>query len=141
MKIVKKALVPFITITMLFATQASADIAVITHTSNTNDLNKTQISRIFLGKAKTFPNSEKSIPMSIKGGSDVHKEFAKKVLGKSSSQLKAYWAKLVFTGKGTPPKQINSDAEMIKLVAANPNLIGFVNAASVDDSVKVAATF
>ncbi len=79
--------------------------------------------------------------MSIKGGSDVHKEFAKKVLGKSSSQLKAYWAKLVFTGKGTPPKQINSDAEMIKLVAANPNLIGFVNAASVDDSVKVAATF
>jgi len=63
------------------------------------------------------------------------------VLKKSASQLKAYWSKLLFTGKGTPPKEIGSDAEMVSLVASNPNMIGFVDAAAVNDSVKVVTRF
>jgi ABC-type phosphate transport system substrate-binding protein len=68
-------------------------------------------------------------------------DFEKKVLNKSASQIKAYWSKLVFTGKGTPPKEVSSDAEVINLIKSNPNLIGYVDESSVTGDVKVIATF
>jgi hypothetical protein len=47
---------------------------------------------------------------------------------------------MVFTGKGTPPRQISSAEEMVKLITANPNLIGFVPAGSAG-AAKVAGKF
>ena len=63
------------------------------------------------------------------------------MLNKSGSQLKSYWSKLVFTGKGTPPKVVANDAEVISLISANPNLIGYIDAAAVTGTVKVIAKF
>jgi len=57
------------------------------------------------------------------------------------SKLKGHWSKLIFTGKGTPPKEVSTDAEVIELVAANPNIIGYINASSVTDKVKIAGKF
>jgi hypothetical protein len=62
-------------------------------------------------------------------------------VGKSSSQLNAYWSKLVFTGKGTPPEKLTTDQAVIDFVAANGNAIGYVDSAKVTDKVKVIATF
>jgi len=118
-----------------------AEIAIITHPSNPETLDVKDISRIFTGKAKAFPNGNQAIPLNQAEGSPVTEEFNKKVLNKSASQIKAYWSKLVFTGKGTPPKEIDNAAEIISLVAANPNFIGYVDASLVDGSVKVVATF
>ena len=56
-------------------------------------------------------------------------------------QLKAYWAKLVFTGQGTPPKEVDNDAAVLKLVAENPNIIGYIDAAAVNSSVRVVGIF
>ena len=46
----------------------------------------------------------------------------------------------MFSGAGVAPKTIDTEEEMIELVAANPNLIGFVDSESVDESVKVIMT-
>jgi hypothetical protein len=67
--------------------------------------------------------------------------FNEKILNKTSSQMKAYWSKLVFTGKGTPPKELLSDKEVIDLVSKNPNMIGYIQKESVTAAVKVVATF
>jgi len=125
----------------LLSTSVLADIAVIVHPSNANALDNAMVSRIFTGKAKSFADGNKVIPVNQSSGSAVAEEFNKKALNKSSSQLKAYWSKLVFTGKGTPPKEVGSDAEVISLVAANPNIIGYVSKSAVDGSVKVVASY
>jgi ABC-type phosphate transport system substrate-binding protein len=48
---------------------------------------------------------------------------------------------LIFTGKGTPPKQSGSDADVKALIAKNPNMIGYIDASAVDGSVKVVHKF
>jgi ABC-type phosphate transport system substrate-binding protein len=126
---------------LVLSSFAHADVAVIVNPSNASALDDDAIKWLFLGKAKSFPNGEQAIPLNQKQGSTVSDEFGDKVLGKSASQLKAYWSKLVFTGKGTPPKEQDNDAEVIKLVASNPNLIGFIDAKSVNDSIKVIKTY
>lgn len=118
-----------------------AEVAVIVHPSNNNALDEKTIKRIFLGKNKKFDNGNKIIPMNQNQGSEARTAFGKKVLGKSDSQLKAYWSKLIFTGKGTPPDEKSNDAEILKLVANTPDSIAYVDAASLDDSVKVVGRF
>ena len=94
-----------------------------------------------MGKVKSFSSGEQAVPISQLESSNVATEFNSTVLNRSNSQLKAYWSKLVFTGKGTPPRAVNSDAEVIKLIAKNPNMIGFVSQGKADASVKVVGTF
>jgi ABC-type phosphate transport system substrate-binding protein len=50
--------------------------------------------------------------------------------------VKTTWAKLSFSGKGTPPKVLDGDDAVKKFLAANPNAIGYVEKSKVDASVK-----
>jgi ABC-type phosphate transport system substrate-binding protein len=112
--------------------KAHADIAVIVSSkSSTASMTGDEISQIYLGKStamKPIDNAEKS---------PVRSQFYSKVAGKDESQVKAIWSKLVFTGKATPPKELSSDGEVVKAVAADPNAIGYVDKSAVDSSVKV----
>ena len=117
-----------------------AEVEVIVHPSNGAALDKDSIQRIYLGKTRAFPGGGEAVAISLKEGSGPEGEFTKNVLGKSAKQLKAYWAKMVFTGKGTPPRQIDSAEEMVKLISTNPNLIGFVPAGSAG-TAKVVGKF
>lgn len=114
-----------------------AETAVIVHPdSGISSLNDQDISRIFLGKSKSYPNGNKVAPINQKDGA-ARDTFLKEVCKKSASQYKAYWSKLVFTGKGTPPKELSGDAEVKSAVASNPEAIGYIDASAVDASVRV----
>lgn len=126
---------------LLFSQLAFAEVAVIVHPSNNNQLDEATISKIFLGREKSFADGQSVVPLALADAAPASTAFNDAVLKKSASQLKAYWSKLVFTGKGTPPKEISSDEEMLKLVATNPSVIGYVDASKVDASVKVALKF
>jgi ABC-type phosphate transport system substrate-binding protein len=129
-----------ITIGLFTANALQAATAVIVHPSNSSVLTQKEVSKIFLGKKKSYSDGKTALPVTLEEGSAVREVFNKTIVKKNESQLKAYWSKLVFTGKGTPPKKMTSEAELIKLVAANPALIGYVDSANVDDSVKVLLT-
>ena len=79
-------------------------------------------------------------PLEQADGSPIRGEFYKKVLEKEPSQVQAIWAKIVFTGKGKPPKEYKSSAEVKKAISENVNAIGYIEKSAVDDSVKVIAT-
>lgn len=117
--------------------QALAETVVVVHPSNSTEIDTKQIQRIFLGKEKKFSDGSETIPVNQVSDSSVRSNFDTSVLGRSSSQVSAYWSKLVFTGKGVPPKEVENDAAVIALVAKNPSAIGYVNSTSVDDSVNV----
>ncbi|MFC0119559.1 phosphate ABC transporter substrate-binding protein [Pseudoalteromonas xiamenensis] len=125
----------------LLSASASAGVAVVVHPSNTSALDAAAINRIFTGKEKAFSNGNKVIPIGQDSGTAATGEFNEKVLNKTAAQLKAYWSKLVFTGKGTPPKEVSNDQEVIKLISSNPDTIGYVSTDAVDASVKVVMEF
>ncbi|KTF12666.1 phosphate ABC transporter substrate-binding protein [Pseudoalteromonas carrageenovora] len=119
---------------------AFAEVAVIVNPSNANALDTDTIKKIYLGKTKSFDNGNKVNP-ATQNGTAIADEFNSKVVGKSSSQLNAYWSKLVFTGKGTPPEKLDTDQAVIDFVAANADSIGYIDSSKATDKVKVIATF
>ncbi len=129
------------TVFLFMSASCIAGVDVIVHPSNASGFDKNMIKKLFTGKAKSFSDGERAIPIIQEDGSDVTKEFNSKVVKKSSSQLKAYWSKLIFTGKGTPPKSVGNDQEVIDLIAKNPSMIGLVSQGSGGDAVKVVHSF
>lgn len=122
----------------MFSSTVFAEVAVIVNQTNGASVSKADITAIFLGKVKKFSDGSVAVPI-VSGGA-TSDEFNGKLLGKTSSQLKSYWSKLVFTGKANPPKKVPADT-VVKLIKTNVNMIGFVDSAGVTADVKVVGTF
>ncbi|PAJ73026.1 phosphate ABC transporter substrate-binding protein [Pseudoalteromonas sp. NBT06-2] len=126
---------------MLSTHSVFAEIAVIVNTSNSSTLDKTSIERIFMGKMKKFSNGLVALPLNAAKSMNSRDEFNKAVIGRSSSQVNAFWSKLVFTGKGNMPRELSSDAEIISTISSNQGAIGYIDSGSITGDVKVIAKF
>lgn len=102
-----------------------------------DSLSSAQVSQVFLGKMGTLPDGTKVVIIDHQDGESIKDQFYEKVVGKSPSQLKAYWAKIIFTGEGVPPKAYPGDKAVKDQVSATPGAIGYVDSGSVDKTVKV----
>lgn len=117
------------------AFSASAETVVIVNKANpATRMFSEQASQFFLGKSTMFT------PIDQAEGSPIRADFYHKAADKDPAQVKAIWSKIVFTGKGTPPKEYSSNAEVKKAVAADPKAIGYIDKSAVDDTVKVILT-
>ena len=120
--------------------QAQAGIAVIVHPDNPNTLDASQVRKIFLAKVRSFPDGSEVLPIDQEVGTEARNLFVSEVLKKDEGNLNSYWARMLFSSKGKPPKVINNAAEMKALIAGNKNAIGYINSEQVDSSVKVLVT-
>lgn len=93
-------------------------------------LTKEQVADVFLGKSQTLT------PIDQPEGSPIYADFYKKATGRDVAQVKSTWSRVVFTGKGQPPKQMPDSVAVRKAVAADPKGVGYVDKMSVDGSVK-----
>ena len=129
---------PLLLATSTVAVYAHADVVVIVSAkSHITSLTAEQTARIFLGKANSFPDDSVAVPIDQVEGSAIRDEFYSKVVHKNSSQLSAYWAKVIFTGDGRPPEKLESNVAVRKAVAKNPKVIGYIDKSAVDKSVRV----
>jgi ABC-type phosphate transport system substrate-binding protein len=122
-----------------FAKFAMAETVIIVAATNpVTTLTSDQAADLFLGRASSFPSGGTATPIDQTDGSSVREDFYAKVASKSGAQVKAYWAKLVFTGKeAKPPMDAGDSAGVKRAVAANPGAVGYVDKSVVDGSVKV----
>jgi ABC-type phosphate transport system substrate-binding protein len=113
-----------------------AELVLVVHPSNDATIDIKTAQRIFLGKESKFSNGKEALPINQAPESATRASFDTDTLGRSSTQVAAYWSKLVFTGKGIPPKEVANDAEVIAVVASNQDAVGYVDSASVTGAVK-----
>jgi len=129
------------TLCALTSVHTRADIHIIVHTSNQVDMSQAYIKRIFLGKVAHFPGGKPAIPVNIQAGTDLRKTFERIILNKSDAQVRSYWAKRIFTGKGIPPKEVNL-LDLLTLIASDPRFIGYTNeAADLGPEVRVSGQY
>ncbi len=67
----------------------------------------------------------------------LHSEFSKTVLGLFPYQLRRVWDRQVFSGTGQVPVTVDTEEEMLRLVASTPGGIGYLDRLPSDDRVQV----
>jgi len=126
--------------TLVFVTPVCAGVAVIGNRSlGVNSLSLSDVSRIYLGKSSVLGDGTYVIPIDQSVGTAARDAFYANVIKMTEVQAKAYWARVIFTGKGQPPQQESSDSAVKELVAQNPSFIGYIDESAVDGQVKVLA--
>jgi ABC-type phosphate transport system substrate-binding protein len=119
----------------LFAQSAKYQIIVNKENSVTS-LTKDQIKKIYTKKLTKWKNDEKIKPVDLQKSSEVRKNFSTAVLGKSVSAMRAFWQRQIFSGKGVPPPEKKTDAEVIEYVKSHSGAIGYVSASAGISDVK-----
>lgn len=117
---------------------AHADILVVVNPDNdVVSLTENQVERLFLGKENRFPNGRRAMPVDQGDSEAIKATFYDEISNKSLSQLKSYWSRRIFNGRAEPPQVVSGDSSVKDFVADNDNAIAYIDAASIDDSVKV----
>jgi ABC-type phosphate transport system substrate-binding protein len=115
----------------------AADLVVIVSAkSPVAALRADQVADIFLGQVGAFPDGAEAIALDQRIGAPLRDEFYARVAAKTPALLKAYWTKMIFTGRGQPPKEAADSSAVRRMVADNPALIGYIDKAALDPSVK-----
>lgn len=120
-----------------FAVHSHAAIAVVVNPKNNNQLDERMVRQIFLGQIKTYPDGSEAQTYDTAGNDNLRSDFVTKVLRRNESTMNAYWARMIFTAKATPPQELPDSATVKKVVAGNKNAIGYISSDQVDDSVRV----
>lgn len=117
---------------------AAAEVAVVVSPRNTvTTLSKQQVADIFLGRMSRLPNGERAVPVDQAEGSAARDEFYATFTNKSAAQLKAHWSKIIFTGRGYPPKAVPTSSDVKKAISKHPDTIGYIERDMLDDTVKL----
>jgi ABC-type phosphate transport system substrate-binding protein len=111
-------------------------VVIVSAKSPVAALRADQVADIFLGQVGRFPDGGDAVALDQGVGSVQRDEFYAKVAAKTPALVKAYWSKMIFTGRGQPPREVPGSAAIRKLVADNPTLIGYIDRSALDASVK-----
>ena len=88
-----------------------------------------ELKRIFLQTKASLEDGTHVQPVLAKQGA-AHEAFVKTYLGKTDAALQTYYRGLVFTGKGSMPKTVDSDSEVVAYVTKTKGTIGYISGTS-----------
>ena len=69
------------------------------------------------------------VPVNLPSGQALRDRFMASVMGQDDEKFIAYWTVRRYVGKGTPPREVSSVAEMLNLVSTTPGAIGYADLA------------
>ena len=127
---------------VLAATASGQDAhQVIAHpTVPVSSIDAKDLSLLFLKKVTTYDkwgNAQKAVPFDL-ALPGPRESFSKAVHGKPLTAIKAYWQQQIFSGRGTPPPELASDADVLTAIARTPGAIGYVSSgAALGPGVKL----
>jgi TonB family protein len=98
----------------------------------------TDLKRVFLEERNSLADGTHVEPVLGKDG-PVHEAFLQRYLEISQDDLQTYYRALVFTGRGSMPKELGSDAEVVAYVARTRGAIGYVSSEASLEGVKTLA--
>lgn len=126
-----------IAILMLPLETFAEDILVVVNKENaTDNLSKSQVIDIFMGRYVAFPDDSPAKPLDV-SDSKLKGEFYKRLTKLNLAKVNAYWSKITFSGKARRPDELSDEAQVIDKLAKEPLSISYISASSLQDHLKV----
>jgi ABC-type phosphate transport system substrate-binding protein len=119
---------------------AEGAMVVIVHPHNRAlTLTDKFVSEVYLKRVTRWPDGEAVAPVDLTASSPVRAQFARAVLKRPLTAVRMYFQQMVFSGRGLPPPELDSEAAVVRYVARHRGGLGYVSAGTDVQSVKVVA--
>jgi len=125
-----------------WATEVRAEpVVVVNAASAIQRLSQDEVINIFLGRYRRLPNGETAIPIDQPDSGTLRADFYRKLVNKDLNEINAYWARLIFSGRTSPPLQAAQPADVIELLIVNPGGVAYVDHSQVDKRMRIVLEF
>lgn len=121
----------------LFARSAAAAelLVVVKADCAVSRLGRDEVVNIFMGRYRMLPNGVPALPIDQFEKAE-RALFYRKLLGKELAEVNAYWARLVFSGKISPPKLAGQSTDVVDWVGSQAGAVGYIRREQLDARVK-----
>jgi len=127
---------------LIQAAAAVADpVVVVNARSGIERLSQDEVTNIFLGRYRKLPGGGTALPVDQPESSALRAEFYRKLVNKDLNEINAYWSRLIFSGKTSPPRQSETGAEVLAWLAVNPGGVAYVERSQVDRRFRIVLEF
>jgi ABC-type phosphate transport system substrate-binding protein len=111
---------------------------IIIHPDNPHAvLSRHVVSDMFLKKTTRWEDGEPVHPYDQRPDSDVRRQFSDAVLQRSIAAVRHYWQQRIFSGRDTPPPELDSDEAVLRRVQGDRAAVGYVSERATVTAVTV----
>ncbi|MGB4497473.1 MAG: hypothetical protein WBI40_02140 [Methylococcaceae bacterium] len=132
----RKTLNTFILIFYVGFSKVQAGEIIIIGNSNVPKIDLVTIQKIYTGKIISVSDINVK-PVNAKLGSSERNRFLEKFMEQDEEKYTGYWTVRRYIGKGTPPNELNSAAEIIDYVKTTAGAIGYIDEAELKTGINV----
>lgn len=107
-------------------------IVVVNTQSEVESLSQKQVMGFFLGRSKFLPSGAKVKAIDYPVDSEFRSAFYTALTGKNIADIDAYWARLRYSGRATPPQPLADSEEIIQALQQQVSAIAYLPASLQD---------
>ncbi len=117
---------------------AMADLVVIANPqSGIEKLSKDEVINLYMGRNRKLASGINALPIDLATPNAEKAKFYSILVNKNLPEINSYWARLMFSGQGTPPRQVDTAEEVMDIVSSNKGAIGYIERKKLDKRVKL----
>ena len=110
--------------------QAQGVVLVSTRSGGIAELDRETAAQLYLGRRTSLPDGRSARLLDLPAGPE-RDLFYERLTAKNPSQIRAYWSRMVFTGRAHPPHEANDQEDALRRVLTDPSALAYLPAASV----------
>lgn len=118
------------------AARAADDRPVVVAHAAVAPVDAATLQRLYTGRAIEAAGQPVTV-VNLVPGSPLRERFLNQVVGLDEDRYVAYWTVRRHVGKGIPPRELKTAAEVLEFVRSTPGAIGYVGAADLKPGVNV----
>lgn len=117
---------------------ASNDFVVVANiNSGLEKMSKDEVINVYMGRNRKLPSGISATPLDLSTPLSEKANFYSVMVNKELSEISSYWARLLFSGQGSPPKQLKDADEALEYVAQFKGAIAYIDRKKADKRVKI----
>lgn len=108
--------------------QSSAGYVVIVHPDNPQaTVSREFLAEAFLKRKTSWSDGEAIRPVDLEPGASARQKFSQDVLKRSVTAVRSYWQQIIFSGRGVPPTELQSEEDAVRFVLRERGGLAYVS--------------
>ncbi|HTR21731.1 MAG TPA: hypothetical protein VMH88_12825 [Gemmatimonadales bacterium] len=102
-------------------------VVVVNEGNYLTGISTDELNRIYTKKTIRWTDGQVIVPVDLTDDQPVREVFSQAVLRKTVNAVKSYWQSIIFSGRGVPPVQFQSEQAVLSYVRSTPGAIAYVS--------------
>lgn len=112
-------------------------VVIVNADSGVTTMSRDEVINVFLGRFRQLPSGLAARPLDLPAVHPERERFYRLLVDKQPAEIRAYWARLIFSGRISPPVAASGEAAVLAEVARDRQAIGYLPAPPDDPRVRV----